>query len=309
MLTTQALRHRLAVGVARGLRRLRREGLDQLERRAQVRADVPVPALPGRGRDGVVLEDRGVVDQHGQRPAERRRRRRHQRRRRRPVEQVRRTTAAARPAAAQLRRQRLGGVRGWRGSGSPRPPRAPPARAPSPRPSRCAPPVTSAALRSCLARAIGQLGPQAQGSARRARRRRSPGTCAPTAPPRRSGRPSAAAACRASPGAARPRAARGRRARSWRRQPEARPERARSSTPRPAPRATPGSPSRRNSGRRGAITGSAPSRRRARRIIGTRCPIPSASPTSTPACADPDLAGEEVVARQPLAAARPRPGR
>ena len=63
---------RLARRVARRPRRLRGEGLREFERRAQVRADVPVPAFPGRAGDRVMLEDRGVVDEHGQWPAERR---------------------------------------------------------------------------------------------------------------------------------------------------------------------------------------------------------------------------------------------
>ena len=61
--------------------------------------------------DRVVLEDRGVVDQHGQRPPERRGRRRHQRRGRGPVEQVglqRRPRGTPRPR--DLGGQRLGGV-------------------------------------------------------------------------------------------------------------------------------------------------------------------------------------------------------
>ena len=57
-----------------------------------------------------MLEDRGVVDEHGQRPAERRGGRRHQRGGRVAVEQVRREHGGAHARRPHLLGERLGGV-------------------------------------------------------------------------------------------------------------------------------------------------------------------------------------------------------
>ena len=61
-------RHRF-VGVRR--RQLPGQRLYQDERRAQVGFHMPVPAFAGAGFDVVLFEDRGVVDQTSQRPAQR----------------------------------------------------------------------------------------------------------------------------------------------------------------------------------------------------------------------------------------------
>ena len=309
MLTTQARATGSPAASRAGLRRLRREGLDQLERRAQVRADVPVPALPGRGRDGVVLEDRGVVDQHGQRPAERRRRP--------PApappspsrsSRSASSTAAARPPPRELLRQRLGrvaaGVAVDRHVGAARgqPPhhrRADALRAAGDERRR---PLMLRRARQRQSGRVAGLRPAAEhvGAAVGALARRLASPASPAGL-----RPIAAAAARQQPSDDdHQHEQRGGRRRTIIAPAARSAPRARAPRPRRAPR-------RRRAGRGGGRAAaaarsprSAASRRRGARITGTRWPMPSASPTSTPACADPDLAGEEVVAGQPRAAPR-----
>ena len=73
------LRRGLALTIGQGVRGLRGKRLGQHEGRAQVAFNVAVPLGAGGGGDGIMLEDRGVIDQKGQRPAQRIRRPRHQR--------------------------------------------------------------------------------------------------------------------------------------------------------------------------------------------------------------------------------------
>ena len=62
---------RLASFVRQRPRSLRSKRLGEEERRPKVGADVTVPAFLRRGVDPVVVEDRSVVDQNVQRPAQR----------------------------------------------------------------------------------------------------------------------------------------------------------------------------------------------------------------------------------------------
>ena len=104
-----------------------------------------VPALAGRGRDRVVLENRGVVDQHADRPERRRGAR--QQARRPPLSSARSAASATAlpPARLDLDDQRLGLVLARRDDGSRPHIRLRPA--PATRRGRCGapPPVTSAA--------------------------------------------------------------------------------------------------------------------------------------------------------------------
>ena len=191
-------------------------------------------------RDGVVLEDRGVVDEHRQRPAQRRRRRRHQRRGRRPVEQVglhhRRPHAGRRapPRPAPRPPSRLAWQ--WIATSAPR---AASART-SAAPSRCAAAGDQRRARSCRAATRHSGAGAGLGAADHVgaavgtlARRLTAGRCAADF-----GSRSLPSIARSSTTAT---SEEDDARRSSRRQPVAGPERA-ASRPRPAPRATPGQP-------------------------------------------------------------------